>query len=95
MTPINRAGVWKAIRRRSQHDKAMMLGKYSLFIHLNIVRLAEIIMMNNRCHSGRLSSQITCNDTKNKFVLLIYSGKISFDTDIASITDFIFSCGFL
>ena len=68
-----------------------MLGKYSLFIHLNIVQLAEIIMMNNRCHGGRLRGQITCNDTKNNFVLLIYSGKISFDTDVASIADFIFS----
>lgn len=29
MTPINRAGAWKAISLRcNQHDKAMMLGKY-------------------------------------------------------------------
>lgn len=67
MTTINRAGVEKAIRQRSQHDKAMMLGKYLLFIHLNIVQLAEIIMMNNRCHGGRLRVQITCNDIKKQF----------------------------
>ncbi len=67
MTPINRAGVWKAIRRRRQHDKAMMPGKYSLFIHLNILQLAEVIMMNNRCHSWRLRGQITCDDIKKQF----------------------------
>lgn len=64
MTPINRARVQKTIRRRSQHDKAMMLGKYLLFIHLNIVPLAEIIMMNNRCQSVRLRGHVTPNDMK-------------------------------
>lgn len=95
MTHINRARVSEAIRRRSRHDKAMMPGKYSLFIHLNIVKLAEIIMMNNRCLGRRLRGQITRDDIKNNFAQLIYSGKISFDTGVASITDFISSSGFL
>jgi len=45
----------------------MMLGKYPLFIHLNIAQLAEIIMMNNRRHGRRLRGQITCDDRKKQF----------------------------
>lgn len=41
-----------------------MLGKYLVFIHLNILQLAEIIMINNCCRGRRLRGQITCSDIK-------------------------------
>lgn len=87
--------------RRSQHDKAMMPAKHSLFIHLNTAQLAEIIMINNLCHSRRLRGQITRNDIKTIWCSSFTVGEYHLaQITVAALgskstTDFIFSCRFL
>lgn len=60
MTPMNRVRV--SIRRRSQHDGAVMLGKYFLFTPSNVFQMAENRLISNR--HGRLRGQIKRNDIK-------------------------------
>lgn len=63
MTPMN--GVRVSIRRCSQHDQAVTLGKYFLFTPSNAFQMAENRLIRN-CR-GRLRGQIKGNDIKKQF----------------------------
>lgn len=63
MTPMNRVRV--SIRRCSQHDEAVTLGKYFLFTPLNVFQMVENRLIRNR--RGRLRGQIKRDDIKKQF----------------------------
>lgn len=63
MTTLMRVRV--SIRPCSRHDKAVILCKYFLFIHLNVFQKVENRLISN--HRGRLWSQIVSNDIKKQF----------------------------